>query len=77
MTSSKTPQSMKPATAAKKLGVYLPAAPAEFQEGMITREQLADAKAAVEQSGGAPGRTRVPRWRHASGSRSPGWPAAA
>lgn len=40
MTSSKTPQSMKPATAAKKLGVYLPAAPAEFQEGMITRDQL-------------------------------------
>ena len=31
---------MKPATAAKKLGVYLPAAPAEFQEGLITREEL-------------------------------------
>lgn len=40
MTSSKTPQTMKPATAAKKLGVYLPAAPAEFQEGLITRDQL-------------------------------------
>jgi hypothetical protein len=40
MTSSKTPQTMKPATAAKKLGVYLPAAPAEFQEGVITRDQL-------------------------------------
>lgn len=34
-------QSMKPATAAKKLDVYLPATPAEFQEGTLTREQLA------------------------------------
>ncbi len=33
-------QSMKPATAAKKLGIYLPAAPAEFQEGDITREEF-------------------------------------
>jgi len=33
-------QSMKPATAAKKLDVYLPATPAEFQEGTITREEL-------------------------------------
>jgi hypothetical protein len=32
---------MKPATAAKKLDVYLPAAPAEFQENAITREELA------------------------------------
>ncbi|WP_174523000.1 DUF5997 family protein [Herbiconiux solani] len=31
---------MKPATAAKKLGIYLPAAPAEFQESPVTREQL-------------------------------------
>jgi len=31
---------MKPATAAKKLGVYLPATPAEFRTGGITREQL-------------------------------------
>ncbi|WP_417235463.1 DUF5997 family protein [Arthrobacter sp.] len=38
--SQKTPQSMKPATAAKKLGVYLPATPAEFQEGPITRAAL-------------------------------------
>lgn len=37
--SEKTPQSMKPATAAKKLGIYLPAAPAEFQEGSVTRAQ--------------------------------------
>jgi len=34
-------QSMKPATAAKKLDVYLPATPEDFQEGTITREDLA------------------------------------
>ena len=33
---------MKPATAAKKLGVYLPATPAEFQESPITRADLDD-----------------------------------
>lgn len=32
---------MKPATAAKKLDVYLPATPAEFQDQSITRDQLA------------------------------------
>lgn len=31
---------MKPATAAKKLGVYLEATPAEFQEGVVTRDEL-------------------------------------
>jgi hypothetical protein len=31
---------MKPATAAKKLDVYLPATPAEFQENAITRQEL-------------------------------------
>lgn len=31
---------MKPATAAKKLGVYLPATPEEFQSGSITRAEL-------------------------------------
>ena len=31
---------MKPATAAKKLGIYLPATPAEFQDGQITRTQF-------------------------------------
>jgi hypothetical protein len=40
MTSRKTPQTMKPATAAKKLGVYLPATPAEFQEGAVSRDEL-------------------------------------
>ena len=33
-------QSMKPVTAAKKLGIHLPAAPAEFREGTVTREEL-------------------------------------
>ncbi|MCZ4534763.1 DUF5997 family protein [Gordonia terrae] len=32
---------MKPATAAKKLDVYLPATPAEFRQGPITRAELA------------------------------------
>lgn len=32
---------MKSATAAKKLGVYLPATPPEFQESAVTREQFA------------------------------------
>ncbi|KKF01378.1 hypothetical protein WN67_13830 [Mycolicibacterium obuense] len=32
---------MKPATAAKKLDVYLPATPAEFQKTAITRDELA------------------------------------
>ncbi|TPW71090.1 DUF5997 family protein [Schumannella sp. 10F1B-5-1] len=31
---------MKPATAAKKLGIHLPSAPAEFQETALTREQF-------------------------------------
>ncbi|MHA2788551.1 DUF5997 family protein [Corynebacterium sp. S7] len=33
---------MKPATAAKKLGIYLPATPQEFQDGAITHGQLRD-----------------------------------
>ncbi|WP_326685931.1 MULTISPECIES: DUF5997 family protein [unclassified Streptomyces] len=40
MTSHKTTQTMKPATAAKKLGVYLEATPAEFQEGVVSRDEL-------------------------------------
>lgn len=40
MTSHKTTQTMKPATAAKKLGVYLPATPADFQEGVVSRDEL-------------------------------------
>ncbi|MCG7593815.1 DUF5997 family protein [Mycobacterium sp. PSTR-4-N] len=34
-------QSMKPATAAKKLDVYLPATPEDFQSSAITRDELA------------------------------------
>ncbi|WP_179776089.1 DUF5997 family protein [Amycolatopsis endophytica] len=40
MTPQKTPQTMKPATAAKKLGVYLEATPAEFREGVVSRDEL-------------------------------------
>ncbi|MFC7344354.1 DUF5997 family protein [Saccharopolyspora griseoalba] len=40
MTSRKSTQTMKPATAAKKLGVYLEATPAEFQEGVVSRDEL-------------------------------------
>ncbi|MGW1717384.1 DUF5997 family protein [Streptomyces sp. NPDC002156] len=40
MTTHQTSQTMKPATAAKKLGVYLQATPAEFQEGVVTRAEL-------------------------------------
>lgn len=31
---------MKPSTAAKKLGIYLPAAPDEFRNGEVTRTQF-------------------------------------
>src|SRR5690625_6034541 len=34
-------QRMKPITAAKRLGIYLPAAPEEFQAAWLTREELA------------------------------------
>ena len=41
MTSHQTaPQTMKPATAAKKLGVSLEAPPAEFREGVVSRAEL-------------------------------------
>ncbi|RVW03950.1 DUF5997 family protein [Rhodococcus xishaensis] len=40
MTSQKSSQTMKPATAAKKLGVYLQATPAEFQAGVVSRDDL-------------------------------------
>jgi hypothetical protein len=40
MSSEKQQQTMKPATAAKKLGIYLPAAPESFQDGDITRAEL-------------------------------------
>jgi hypothetical protein len=40
MASQKSPQTMKPATAAKKLGVYLEATPEEFRDGVVTRDEL-------------------------------------
>lgn len=40
MTSQKPSQSMKPATAAKKLGIYLPAAPQEFQDNPVSRAEF-------------------------------------
>ncbi|MFF0289057.1 DUF5997 family protein [Streptomyces sp. NPDC005262] len=40
MTSHQTTQTMKPATAAKKLGVYLEATPTEFQEGVVSRSEF-------------------------------------
>lgn len=40
--SPKKPQEMKPSTAAAKLDVYLPATPPEFQEGTVTRDELAE-----------------------------------
>ncbi|MFJ5534979.1 DUF5997 family protein [Streptomyces sp. NPDC093261] len=45
MKSHQTAQTMKPATAAKKLGVYLPATPAEFQEGVVSRTELNELQA--------------------------------
>ncbi|MEV7282226.1 DUF5997 family protein [Streptomyces sp. NPDC093111] len=40
MTQHQTAQTMKPATAAKKLGVYLDATPADFREGVVSRAEL-------------------------------------
>ncbi|MEU1341228.1 DUF5997 family protein [Streptomyces sp. NPDC005827] len=45
MSSHQTAQTMKPATAAKKLGVYLPATPASFQEGVVSRAELTELQA--------------------------------
>ncbi|WP_458248016.1 DUF5997 family protein [Streptomyces sp. MAI_2237] len=45
MKSHQTAQTMKPATAAKKLGVYLEATPAEFREGAVSRAQLDELQA--------------------------------
>lgn len=42
MSTAKSPQILKPATAAQKLGVYLPATPDEFQKDGVTRAQLND-----------------------------------
>lgn len=41
MTAQRSDQTMKPETAAKKLAIYLPAAPEEFRANPVTRSQLA------------------------------------
>ncbi|QDQ97618.1 DUF5997 family protein [Tomitella fengzijianii] len=41
MTARKKPQMLKPSTAAKKLGIHLPATPDEFREGTVSREEMA------------------------------------
>ncbi|GAA3895496.1 DUF5997 family protein [Streptomyces gulbargensis] len=45
MTSHQNAQTMKPATAAKKLGVYLEATPAAFREGVVSRTELNELQA--------------------------------
>ncbi|WP_432839593.1 DUF5997 family protein [Dactylosporangium sp. CA-092794] len=40
MSKPRKPQVLKPATAAAKLDVYLPATPREFQEGQVSRDEL-------------------------------------
>ncbi|MCI3275175.1 DUF5997 family protein [Streptomyces cylindrosporus] len=45
MKSHQTAQTMKPATAAKKLGVYLEATPEEFRAGAVSRARLDELQA--------------------------------
>lgn len=45
MTQHQSTQTMKPATAAKKLGVYLDATPADFREGVVSRAELGELQA--------------------------------
>jgi hypothetical protein len=40
MSEQRSDQTMKPETAAKKLAIYLPAAPTEFRESEVTRSEL-------------------------------------
>lgn len=42
MTAQRSDQTMKPETAAKKLAIYLPAAPEEFRANPVTRSKLAE-----------------------------------
>ncbi len=79
MTQHQSTQTMKPATAAKKLGVYLEATPAEFREGVVSRAEL-NALQADPRSGcgtcAATARTRGLWSRPSWASRSPVWPVA-
>src|SRR5690554_517255 len=43
--SAPKPQTMKPQTAARKLGVLLSATPAEFQDGDVSRDELDELQA--------------------------------
>jgi hypothetical protein len=43
--SERKSQLLKPLNAAKKLGIYLPAAPEEFQQSMVSREEIAELEA--------------------------------
>ncbi|MGW4246084.1 DUF5997 family protein [Nocardia sp. NPDC004722] len=45
MSPDKNPQTMKPLTAADKLGIYLPATPEEFRNSPVTRAQLEELRA--------------------------------
>ncbi|MFF2552745.1 DUF5997 family protein [Nocardia sp. NPDC058058] len=45
MSPDKKPQTMKPLTAADKLGIYLPATPEEFRNSPLTRAQLDELRA--------------------------------
>jgi hypothetical protein len=45
MKSHQSAQTMKPATAAKKLGVYLPATPEDFRSGVVSRTELGELQA--------------------------------
>ena len=45
MNDARDPQSMKPMTAAQKLGVYLPATPEEFQSRPLTRAEVDELQA--------------------------------
>lgn len=47
MSAEKKSQTMKAATAAKKLGIYLPAAPEEFRDREVSRSELAELTAAA------------------------------
>ena len=72
MSADKKPQTMKPATAAKKLGIYLPAA-RRFGDHDITRTELADCSPNRRRgwpSCVARDRTRATSWRTSSASRS-------
>ncbi|WP_150309270.1 DUF5997 family protein [Planctomonas psychrotolerans] len=42
MSTEKKPQTMKPVSAAKKLGIYLPAAPEAFRNTPVSRTELND-----------------------------------